>query len=129
MRNQRVKVSTLGYGATKIGGARIYSNNFSGNIVALKKALFYYEGLSVRQSGFELFLTTSQIKYIKKFMKESLLEGFHAVVDWKDKRFAKQSTPTDSDALTVDQLKDLAEYDFFDSLVLDNARDFFLVGC
>ncbi len=53
MRNQRVKVSTLGYGATKIGGARIYSNNFSGIIVALKKALFYYEGLSVRQSGFE----------------------------------------------------------------------------
>ncbi len=53
MRNQRVKVSTLGYGATKIGGGRIYSNNFSGIIVALKKALFYYEGLSVRQSGFE----------------------------------------------------------------------------
>ncbi|GEM_PF-503891 len=71
----------------------------------------------------------SQIKYIKKFMSESLLEGFHSVVDWKDKRFAKQSAPAESDALTVDQLKNLADYDFSDTLVLDNARDLFLVGC
>lgn len=71
----------------------------------------------------------SQIKYIKKFMSESLLEGFHSVVDWKDKRFAKQSAPAESDALTVDQLKNLADYDFSDILVLDNARDLFLVGC
>lgn len=71
----------------------------------------------------------SQIKYIKKFMSESQLEGFHSVMDWKDKRFAKQSAPAESDALTVDQLKNLAEYDFSDTLVLDNARDLFLVGC
>ncbi|MGJ1238163.1 MULTISPECIES: tyrosine-type recombinase/integrase [Sphingobacterium] len=71
----------------------------------------------------------SQIKYIKKFMSESLLEGFHSIVDWKDKRFAKQSAPAESDALTVDQLKNLADYDFSDTLVLDNARDLFLVGC
>lgn len=72
MRNQRVKVSTLGYGATKIGGGRIYSNNFSGIIVALKKALFYYEGLSVRQSGFELFLTTcNKSRFIHNYRPKS----------------------------------------------------------
>ncbi len=71
----------------------------------------------------------SQIKYIKKFMGDSQLEGFHSVMDWKDKRFSKQSAPTDSEALTIDQLQNLRIYDFGNQLFLDNARDLFLVGC
>jgi len=50
-------------------------------------------------------------------------------MDWKDKRFSKQSAPTDSEALTIDQLQNLRIYDFGNQLFLDNARDLFLVGC
>lgn len=91
----------------------------------------FYESLRLflGSRGLGVSYFGSQIKYIKKFMNEAMIEGLHSAVEWKDKRFVKQSATADNEALTIEQLRTLREYDFSDRPVFDNARDLFLVGC
>lgn len=80
------------------------------------------QGLKVNYLG-------GQVKYIKKFMNESLSEGLHSNLTYKHKEFVKQTAKADNVSLSFEQLEALQDYDFSDNLSYDNARDLFLVGC
>lgn len=86
-----------------------------------------FEGF-VKSKKFSKNYFGSFIKYIKKFMKESLEEGLHSNNDFLKKDFLKVSVESESVALSSLQLQSLASYDFSDNPCYDNARDFFLIG-
>lgn len=69
----------------------------------------------------------SHLKYLKKFMKESMSEGYHTNIKWES--FTKSNIRVENVALSIEQLQSLARYDFSDNPCYDNARDLFLVGC
>src|SRR5699024_4795512 len=70
-----------------------------------------FEGF-VKSKKFSKNYFGSFIKYIKKFMKESLEEGLHSNSDFLKKDFLKVSVESESVALSALQLQSLASYDF-----------------
>lgn len=69
------------------------------------------------------------IKNLKKFMNESMKEKYHTNTEHTNTNFVKSKAKADGKALTVNQLRSLALFDFSDNTRYENARDFFLVGC